>query len=1034
MISLKNQVIRNLSKKIFIGSSLLSLKNEEDLKIYFTYQIKKFFDDNNLNLHWNFEHQLKNKKRLDILINNKIIVECKKPNYFSNFHQLSKTKKQIEKYINESFSQEKINCIYYDGYKIGFYENRKFIGEYDINEDTTNRLIYLLLNNEKKVFCSQNLINDLKNTNLFIRLTLKFFYHLQNQEKENKIKILFNEWKRLFNLSENDKNRSEDYLKKIHSLSQIFSCQINENENEKVNKCLFALQSTLAFVLKIISIKCLEKRFNFKDEIINLNKVSIYNKIQLKKFLKDLEYGKIHEKYNIINFFEGDFFGWYLEIFDHIENEIKEVITLLSHYENINYKNEEISNQFFIDLYCSFIPFEIRHSLGEYYTPRWLANICLKEALLHVKTDNNLKILDPACGSGIFLTSYIKHLKKNKNLIKLSDIINNITGIDLNPIAVLHARINYLLNILNLLSSKNKIEIPIYLSDSIYSPSFKLIDKKKYFFYQLDTQIGKLVDIYLPMETKLDDIFFNKLDLFIKNEIPESIIKLFKSKKINSQEELKLLKKMALQLIDLHKNKWNGIWVNIIKQFYKSSKIREVDLIIGNPPWISWIDLPQNYRERIKLLDNIKSIFGISRNIGGNNLNVCALMANLISSQKLNQFGCLAFIMPKSLLFNSSYEGFRPFYLQNKNRLYLQKYFNFDNVKNVFEEVNLNFGIYFFSYKKINYQLGVKQVIFSSKEKIKNINFLVSIQNKTNAFSQVKDEEELNNFKLIQSDNFFYKFRSGVSVVRKDICRFFILKIYNQNYTWFVRNNKKGKIVKNTNILEGNILLENKVMYPYVTSSNLSPFELIIKNSEWVFFPYDIKNNSRQPYNTEKIANFFPKLSSYLLEIKELLKSKSSYSQRIQNVSQDFGLLRIGKYTFHENFVCCRNNTKWIASYANRILSPWNEKKLPLFESHISYISEDKMGISISKNEAYYITAILNSPIIKQFVENSNVARNYSFNNLSIFLPKYNEKNKLHFNLMKITFNIIELKKEFNDYVKKQLNALYLQLCKEENK
>ncbi|CAH1770763.1 11701_t:CDS:2, partial [Entrophospora sp. SA101] len=219
----------------------------------------------------------------------------------------------------------------------------------------------------------------------------------------------------------------------------------------------------------------------------------------------------------------------------------------------------------------------------------------------------------------------------------------------------------------------------------------------------MDTQIGEIIEIYLPMEINLSDDFFKKLDRNIRDEV-ENTTKIFREDLgINSEEELKYIKKM--------------------------------------------------------------SIFGVSRNIGGNNLNVCALMTNVVASRKLNyQTGCLGFIMPKSLLFNASYEGFRPFILESSERLYLQKYFNFDNVKKPFEEVDLKFGVYFYSSQKADYQKGIKQVIFSSKEKLQNkkSNLLVSVQKNTNAFSVVDNEEELENFKLIQGE-FAYKFRTGAS-------------------------------------------------------------------------------------------------------------------------------------------------------------------------------------------------------------------------------------------------------------------------------
>jgi len=232
-------------------------------------------------------------------------------------------------------------------------------------------------------------------------------------------------------------------------------------------------------------------------------------------------------------------------------------------------------------------------------------------------------------------------------------------------------------------------------------------------------------------------------------------------------------------------------------------------------------------------MKNVKSIFGVSRNIGGNNLNVCALMANVVASRKLNyQTGCLTFIMPKSLLFNASYEGFRPFILESGERLYLQKYFNFDNVKKPFEEVDLKFGVYFYSSQPLDYQKGIEQVVFLSKENLQNkkSNLLISIQKNANAFSVVDDEKELENFKLIQGE-FAYKFRTGVSVTRKDICRFFYKKSYSSMTSLFTRN-QKGKSIKESKNLSSSIELENEVMYPYINTSNLSPFKNKDKENE----------------------------------------------------------------------------------------------------------------------------------------------------------------------------------------------------------
>jgi len=54
----------------------------------------------------------------------------------------------------------------------------------------------------------------------------------------------------------------------------------------------------------------------------------------------------------------------------------------------------------------------------------------------------------------------------------LNTILNNVVGFDLNPLAVLTARVNYLLMIADLLEyRKGEVTIPVYLADSVRTPA-----------------------------------------------------------------------------------------------------------------------------------------------------------------------------------------------------------------------------------------------------------------------------------------------------------------------------------------------------------------------------------------------------------------------------------------------------------------------------------------------------------------------------------------------------------------------------------
>jgi type II restriction/modification system DNA methylase subunit YeeA len=100
-------------------------------------------------------------------------------------------------------------------------------------------------------------------------------------------------------------------------------------------------------------------------------------------------------------------------------------------------------------LYQNLVPSDLRHRLGEFYTPDWLANYLLDEVGLSFENLNkigeedplkplNIRVLDPACGSGTFLVLYISRLRRYAEEHYLTDmllryVLDNVVGFDLNP-------------------------------------------------------------------------------------------------------------------------------------------------------------------------------------------------------------------------------------------------------------------------------------------------------------------------------------------------------------------------------------------------------------------------------------------------------------------------------------------------------------------------------------------------------------------------------------------------------------------------
>lgn len=119
----------------------------------------------------------------------------------------------------------------------------------------------------------------------------------------------------------------------------------------------------------------------------------------------------------------------------------------------------------------------------------------------------------------------------------------------------------------------------------------------------------------------------------------------------------------------------------------------------------------------------------------------------------------------------------------------------------------------------------------------------------------------------------------------------------------------------------------------------------------------ELKNNSLLLYN-------------YLNSNRNGIQKQSSYNKRVQSTKQFYGVIRVGLYTYGTYFVAIRDNTKLIANVIGNIRTDWGEEKMPIFDGHVSYISQKPDNKRfISEDEAKYIANELNKTESKYIIE-----------------------------------------------------------------
>lgn len=130
------------------------------------------------------------------------------------------------------------------------------------------------------------------------------------------------------------------------------------------------------------------------------------------------------------------------------------------------FKFDIIEIELLSQIYENFLDSLEKKKTGSYYTPPELVELILNEVLpVENETNYNIKILDPACGSGIFLVEAYKRIIqrwKNANPSKSIDfktlkslMTNNIYGVELNKPSIKVATFSLYLSLLDFLNPRN---------------------------------------------------------------------------------------------------------------------------------------------------------------------------------------------------------------------------------------------------------------------------------------------------------------------------------------------------------------------------------------------------------------------------------------------------------------------------------------------------------------------------------------------------------------------------------------------------
>ncbi|HRU04935.1 MAG TPA: N-6 DNA methylase, partial [Candidatus Brocadiia bacterium] len=674
-------------------------QTEEDLRIGFEKLLDPILEAIGVSKAPQYERSVLHAGRMDA-VHGRVVIEYEAPGAFRSQSRIDHADEQLRNYLlglavelkdTLFLFDPKVVGVGFDGEQIFFLQyggdkNKAKVsldaadfvrqGPYPFDQASARTLLAWMRALPRQLLTAENLAADFGPAGAVAKKAVSALVDAQaNWAASPRVAAFLEEWKRLFGIVYGEHfgaRQSED----TRRLAILYEAPPDTG----FQVLLFCVHTYFVLLMKLMAAELLTMRersikASFCGDMAHADREG------LKARLTDVEDGGVYAHEGITNFLEGDFFRWYLDAFSpRLEDAIRDMARSLAQFEpETGAIAPSAQRDLLKKLYQYLVPQEVRHNLGEYYTPDWLAELALDE--VGYKGDARKRLLDPACGSGTFLVLAVGRARElarenhERPLETAKRIVANIWGFDLNPLAVLAARMNYLFALGELREQIEQLEIPVYLADSLLWPETT---------GHLDFDGGKSVPVHTAVRTfHVPSIWIERKQFMMRRAAP--VVEETVRGRFTTQEALERFRKEGLvfpphepavaefyeELAALDKENKNGIWARFLKNAFAPRMAGRFDYVVGNPPWIRWQYLSQAYRDATLGLWQKYGLFslkGQAARLGGGEKDLSMLFTYAATDFYLSEKGTLGFLITQEVFKSKGAgEGFRRFDLNGNS-------------------------------------------------------------------------------------------------------------------------------------------------------------------------------------------------------------------------------------------------------------------------------------------------------------------------------------------------------------------------------
>lgn len=938
---------------------------------------------------------------------------------------------RLEKYIkrrsnSEGIPEEDYIGIAIDGMHICFaFMKNGTISHRNLlpfNEASVELVAQACLDSKRRAVTAENLVEDFGHkAEIGHAMMASFVAQLERQltkKGNNKIKLLFEEWRAMFGqVADLSKAQAAEIRKSIP-----FSPNLPERDT--VAAALFAIHSYNALVMKLLAAEIIAQYGltafpDFCEHLLGRDDTEL-----LRLLDTEVEQGAFFEAARIKGFVEEAVFSWYTDASIPISDRaalcdaIRPLLTQLSLYRMDDLTSAR-SRDVLKSFYQALVPEILRKALGEFYTPDWLVEVACDRA--EVKDWNAVRVLDPTCGSGSFLLEAIRRKRvlasasKRPDAEVLKAILDDVWGFDLNPLAVQAARVNFLIAIADLVAAAGaEVELPVLLADAVYSPAQAPAKGQDFIEYGIGSAQADL-NIILPAalafnRVKLDEAFAVMAEAVQKEKEYEVVEALLIDAGIMTTVEAgewrEALGSTYGQVLELHRKSWNGIWFRIVRNFFWSAVAGQFDVIVGNPPWVRWSNLPELYRQRIKPTCERYTIFSETPYHGGNELDISGMITYTVGDKWLKQGGSLVFVITQTHFQSPSSQGFRSFRIDQKSNLIpehvddlklLKPFAKVANktailrLRKVSHKQKTKYPVPYTVWEKSNGNSASISESLSKSEVLARVNrkaWEATPVNGGNSPWAILPPGRFKDMERLQGQSDWIAGRKGITA---DLNGVYMVEIIDQNAATGLVQIETRPSAGRTDIGPARkVWVEPDLLYPLLKgAADFSACHVHVQDQLYVFVPN--KGIQKADYDrAEQTVTKLRETKKYFKHFNQLLEQRSTYRLR-QKGAPPYVVYNSGNYTFAPYKVV------WAELSTTFEAAVFTAASVPLIGQR-PYVPDHKVYFAdfTDEEEAHFVCGVLNSTLVREYVESHTIQIQVSniFKHLSI--PRFNEKNKNH--------------------------------------